>query len=159
MKKIFWLIFPCIVFVFGQAFAAVTISSTGGWNQTVGAVNLSAGAGSDLNPTYTSANNATLIDIKVTGGDNNWRVDVSKTDGTWDSNFRLYVLRTGAGSGGGSISGGTSYIEVTAITTAFFNGSKTRSNVPVQYQLQGMSLNVSPNTYNTSVTYTVVPLP
>lgn len=140
--------------------AAISITAAGGWTQTIDAVNLTAGAGSDLNSTYTSLNNATIIDIGG-AGNNNWRVDVRKTDATWDGNFHIFVRRTGDGSGPGpgTISGGTSFMEVTAIDTQFFSGSRNRSNVPVAYQLQGVSLNIGPNTYNTSVTFTVTQLP
>jgi hypothetical protein len=136
---------------------AIDISAAGGWSETINASDLQAGAGSNLISTYESVTGATALTISnTTGNSDNWKVDVRRTDTTWYINFHLYVKRTSDGTGGGSISGGLSYIEITATDSQFFSGAGNRSGVNLQYELTGMSLSVPPNTYTTTVTYTVV---
>jgi len=158
MKKPILLIFITYFFFLALpwAEAALGIEAFGGWNQSIGASDLSAGAGSDLNSTYSSVNNSTLINITGAQGVNrDWRVDVNRVGGSWDANLRIYVRRTGDGTGTGTVSDGLNYIEATTTGNYFFQGSDLRSSIPVQYQLQGASLNVLANTYNTSVVFTV----
>jgi hypothetical protein len=136
---------------------AIDIVVTGSWALTIDASNLTGGAGTDLIDTYESASNQVTVTISGTTGDSdNWRVDVKRTDSTWHNDFTLSVKRTGDGAGGGSISGGTAYQAVGTSDSAFFSGAGDRSDVPVQLELSGVSVQVAPNTYSTSVTYTVV---
>jgi hypothetical protein len=132
---------------------AQDISAVGGWTETIDSSDLVSGAGSDLAGTYESNADATTIDITH---DPQWRVDIHRTDTNWSLDFTLYARRTSDGSGSGSISGGTSYMEITTVGTQFFTGSENRSGIDAQYQLTGMSVGVSPDTYSTTVTYTVV---
>jgi hypothetical protein len=143
----------------GKKIKAQDITVTGSWFLTIDASDLQAGAGSDLIDTYESASNQVTIDISSVGG-NNWRVDVKKVDTNWHSSFHLYVKRTsnGTGSGGGSISGGTSYQEVTDTDQSFFSGNRNRYGINVQLKLSGVSVQIPPDTYITTVYYTVTRL-
>jgi hypothetical protein len=132
---------------------AQDVSAVGGWTETIDSSDLVSGAGSDLTDTYESSNDATTLDITH---DPQWHVDIHRTDTIWSPDFTLYAKRTSEGTGSGSISGGISYIEVTAVGTQFFTGSQDRSGIDVQYQLTGVSVGISPGTYTTTVTYTVV---
>lgn len=132
---------------------AVSITLTGSWDETIDALDLQAGAGSDLIDTYESASNTVAIDIIAP---TNWRVDVKKSDTNWHANFQLYVRRTSDGSGSGSISGGTSYQEITDTDQSFFNGTIDRSNITGQLELTGVSVQIPVDTYTTTVYYTVV---
>ena len=105
--------------------------------------------------TYESLTNQILVEVKVARV-KTWRVDVSKTDSNWHTDFTLSVQRTGNGTGAGSISGGTSYQEVTSTDIEFFSGDKNRKDIPVQLRLSGMSVDVAPDTYTTTVYYTVL---
>lgn len=134
---------------------AGNLTLTGSWSETIDALDLQAGAGSDLIDTYESASNEISIQIVSPA---NWRVDVRKSDITWHSNFQLYVRRTSDGTGGGSISGGTTYQEVTDTDQSFFTGNKNRNSVDVQLRLTGVSIQIPPGTYTTTVYYTVVDL-
>jgi len=134
---------------------AVNITITGSWAETIDASDLQAGAGSDLIDTYESASNTVAIDIITP---TNWRVDVKKSDTNWHANFQLYVRRTSDGSGSGSISGGTSYQEITDTDQSFFNGTLDRSNITGQLELTGVSVQIPVDTYTTTVYYTVVDL-
>ena len=130
---------------------AISISATGSWTETIG--DPPPAAGDDLPNTRESASNVTSINITGTIG--NWGLTVKKIDSKWHGNLHLWVQRTSDGSGTGSISGGSSYQEVTDIDNAFFNGNGDRSSVNIQLQLRGVSIQVPPDTYTTTVYYTV----
>ena len=84
-----------------------------------------AGAGSNLIDTSESASAAVSINITDTSG--NWGLVVKRDSSNWHSNLHLYIKRTSDGSAPGSISGGTSYQEVTDIDQSFFSGNGDRS--------------------------------
>ena len=136
---------------------AATISVTGSWSETIDVSDLQGGAGSNLTSTYTSASNAVTIDVGVSGN-TRWYVDVYKVDSTWHSNLHLHVCRTSDGSGepGSSISGGSSFQEVTGTAQSFFAGRRSRTGITVQLQLTGVSVSVPAHTYSTTVYYTAV---
>lgn len=161
-KKIGW---RSGLFIFGlffslsfqnQAFAATGITSSGNWAQTIAEANLQGGAGSgtDLTATYTSATNASVINITSSTG--SWTVSIKRSGATgWHANFNLYAQRTSAGTGSGTISGGTTYQLITTTSTSFFTGTLTRSGMNIQYQLTGVSLTVAPAAYTQTLTFTV----
>jgi hypothetical protein len=159
MGRAFFLFFSLWLFL--TKVEAIDLSATGGWNETVSESDLTSGAGSDLVGNYESTNDATNITISDCIGDSdNWRVDVRWVDeGSWHGDFALYVKRTSDGAGSGSVSGGLSYIEITSTDVEFFSGAGDRSNIAIQYQLTGMSINVSPTNYNTTIIFTVVDIP
>lgn len=131
------------------------ITVTGSWILTIDASDLLAGAGSDLIDTYESASDQIDIYIDAQGA-KSWRVDVRKGDTNWHSDFQLSLRRTSDGTGYGFISGGTSYQEVTDTDQSFFNGGRDRSDIKVQLELSGVSVQVPTDTYATTVYYTVV---
>jgi hypothetical protein len=130
---------------------AISISANGSWTETIGAP--PPAAGDDLPNTCESASN--VISINITATSSNWGLTVKKIDSKWHSNLHLWVKRTSDGSGTGSISGGSSYIEATDTDNAFFNGNGDRNNVNIQLKLTGVSIHVPPDTYTTTVYYTV----
>ena len=141
----------CIV---QAAVFAITLTVTGDWSETINVNDLQGGPGTDLISTYESASDEVVIDIDQTSS--TWRVEHKRTDSTWHANFTLSEKRTSDGSGGGSISGGTSYTEITETDAQFFTGSQARSVVNVQLQLEGVSIQIPLDTYSTTVTYTVI---
>jgi len=134
--------------------AIVSIDVTGSWSLSIDASDLVAGAGSDLIDTYESNSDQIVLDIDV--GRGNFRVDVSKINTNWHSDFQLYVRRTSDGTGSGEISGGTSYQEVTDTYQSLFTFKKDRTGINLQLKLSGVSVQVAPDTYTTTVYYTVV---
>lgn len=139
---------------------AIDISAAGGWTETIDENDLQSGAGSNLIATYESVTNASTAGISnCTGDSDNWRVDVKRSDSGWQGDFVLYAKRTSDGTGTGSISGGLSYIEITTADVEFFSGAGNRDNIDLQYRLTGMSVNASPNTYNTTIMLTIVDEP
>ena len=139
-----------------NAYAVSDITLAGGnWVvPTIDAADLQSGAGSDLVDTY--ENTAGVINISDITTPGNYRVDVSKADTTWHANFQLSVKRTGDGSGAGSISNGTTYQQITDTDASFFTGDLDRTTIPLQLQLAGVSVSISPDTYITTVNYTIV---
>lgn len=136
-----------------RARAAINLTVTGSWNLNITAGDLISGAGSDLKSTYESDKRAITIDI--TRSEKNWQVDVCKSDTNWPNNFHLYVKRTSNGSGSGNISGGTTYQEVTDTDKYFFSGEKKCRRINIQLKLSGVSIAIPPNSYITTIIYTV----
>ena len=140
---------------FAQNTHAQEITVTGSWSLTIGLGDMQGGAGSDFNPTYESAADQINIDIK---GKKiaDWRVYVSKGDITWDNRMLLYVRITDPGTGPGSLSGGSTYQQITDTDQEFFSGGKNRQNIEVQLQLDGMTVEIPQGIYTTTVYYTVM---
>jgi hypothetical protein len=150
--------FMALAFMAGgrKAQAQISIAVAGTRFETIDASNLQAGAGSDLIDSYESIADAVSISIsETTGASGDWRVDVKKVDSNWDGSFYLYVKRTSQGNGG-SVSGGTGYQEVTDVDQSFFDGSGDVSGIGVQLKLSGVSVQIPPDTYTTTVYYTIV---
>ena len=138
----------------------MSLGCDGSWSKTITASNLTSGAGSNLTSTYESSTSQANIDISLTLGIlDRWRVDVHKVDGTWHSDVHLYIRRSSDGwtdLGLGTISGGSSYIEVTGVSQTFYSGSGNRYDADVQLKLTGISLSIPPGTYSTTVYITLV---
>jgi len=145
-----------LFFVSQTAHAAISITVTGSWVETIDKNDLLSGAGSDLQSTYTSVSGQVSLNISGTSGASDaWRVDIRKVDDNWNNNLHPYVMRTSAGTGG-SVSGGASYQEVTDINTLFFSGSGDVTGINMQLRLTGASIQISPSSYSTVLYYTVV---
>jgi hypothetical protein len=146
--------------------AAQTITASPGWSQSVPA-NTITEAGNNYTSPITSATNQTLVSFSLPSGlfGTTYTVSIHKIDATWHTNLSLWAQRTGTGTGGGlfatgTIAGGTSYIQLTNSPQVFFSGatgilSSGRSNIPIQYQVQGVSVLLPVRTYTTTVVYTV----
>lgn len=153
--------FAILILIFGIIFLAdkteaIDITAVGSWSLSITSADLVAGAGSDLKSDYESAADAVSISISATtGASDAWRVDVKKVDTSWHRNFILYVKRTSDGNGG-SVSGGTAYQQINKKQHPFFSGTGDVSGVKVQLKLSGVSIQIPPDTYATTVYYTVV---
>lgn len=145
--------------------AQIAIDAIGNWNYTVPTSDITE-AGRNFGGTYASSANQVQLDIFQTAWllnffNYNWRVDVRKSDTDWNSNLKLYARRTGNGTpwwATGTISGGTSYLELTNSNKTFFSGSRTTLSIPVQFQITGVSVLLPAKTYSTTVVYTVTEL-
>jgi hypothetical protein len=130
------------------------VSSVGNWTETIDANDLIAGAGSNVTSQYESVTGSTTHDIVNTAG-GSWRIVARRADSTWHGNLILFVRRTSDGSGPGSILGGTSYVQLSALDTEIFTGTGDRSIIAVQFKLTGMSKDISPNTYSSGIIFTI----
>lgn len=136
---------------------AISIAVTGAWAEIVDESDLQGGPGSSLASTYESAADEVVIDITDTSGsDDNWRVDVRRSDTTWHEDLVLWVKRTSDGNGDGAISEGTTYQQITTSDTAFFSGSGNRTTIYIQEKLTGVSAQMLADDYVTTLIYTVV---
>lgn len=142
------------------ALAALSITVTGSWTQSIDKNNLTGGAGTNLTSTYTSAQNAVLVTILGSKNKSDkWQVTIKRINTTWNGALQISARRTSSGIGLGSISGGQSYIQVTTSDTTFFTGAGDRIAIGVQLQLSGASLQISPNQYVTTIQYTIIDTP
>lgn len=149
------------IFVIETVIAQVAIIVTGSWSLSIDSTDLVSGAGSDINSPFQSLTNQ--VDLELAGGHpfrDNWRVDVHRSDSNWDTNFQIFVTRTGDGTGHNrsAISGGLSYQEITVTSQLFFSGNGDRSGIPLQLQLDGVSVQTPPDLYSTTIIYTFVSL-
>ena len=114
-------------------------------------------AGSDLNPIYTTS--PSLINISLNTR-RRYRISIRKNDTNWDNTLTLHVRRTGSGIGtrGGRISGGTNYIQLTDFNQTFFEGRRSRSNIPIQYEFRNITVLVPADGHTTAVVYTFTSL-
>ena len=133
---------------------AIQVSVTGDWTLTIDETDLIAGPGSDLNPQYPSATDQITVDITQTG--KNWTVYIQGSVTNWHSDLSVYVRRTSDGTGNGSISGGTNWMQVTLGSQQFFQGRRRRLGINAQFGLTGMSVQVPPDTYSGTITYTII---
>lgn len=131
----------------------------GSWSISVPSSSISE-AGNDYNTTLTSSLNQTLLDISVPVTNISWRVDVHKQDSFWNTSLILWIHKTGDGGGesGSSIIpiGSTPYQQVSNLEQLFFAGTKNHVNIPVQYEIQGLSVLIPSENYNTNVIYTLI---
>lgn len=161
IKNIYLIILLCgSVFFLVRAWTfadGADITIDGSWSLSINSDNLVSGAGSDLESNYESASDEITVHITTEGsGQQQWRVDVHKEDTNWDNDLVLYVKRNSDGAGGGNISGGGAYQEVTASDVLFFSGNQSRAAINVQLRLEGVSIQIPPDTYTTTVYYTIV---
>lgn len=155
-KNRFILVFLlCFVFFTCPA-EALSISAEGSWSLTIDANNLISGAGSDLKSDYESASDAVSIDILGANDEDSWQVEVRKDDIQWHDKLALYIQRTSAGGGSGTIQEGESYQKITEINQPFFEGSGAKRGITARLKLSGMSLQIPPGTYATTIYYTIV---
>ena len=138
-----------------SAAQAADVSFIGSWSHTLTASHLTAGAGSDLQNQTESVAGVTILTVSNAPGDWTLRARLGNTGGNWNDNFALFVRRTSAGSGSGSVSGGETYVEVTSTDTLIFSGSEDRNNISLQFKLTGLANNVAAATYLSSIIFTV----
>jgi len=128
------------------------ISTSGSWSLSIDQSNLISGGGNNLQSTYQSQPDATLIDIKA---DKNslWTVYVKRIP--LPNHLTLYVRRTSDGRGKGSIEGGENFIPLGEGYTMLFRGRDERKDVTIQYRIEGISISISPGLRDFQIIYTV----
>lgn len=125
----------------------------GDWVEPITATNLVTGAGSDLQPQLESISGVTVLTISNAPGAWTLRARLSGNGG--HDEVSVLVKRTSAGSGPGSIDGGTTYTVLSGLDSEIFSGTESRGNISLQFKLAGLSCRVSPDTYLSSIIFTV----
>ncbi len=144
------------MFVIKTVVAGILI--IGNWGFSINSADLISGAGSPINPSFESSVNQVTIDVTdLHPFRGNWRIDVRKADMIWNSNFQLFIARTGDGSAHrmATISGGLTYQNITDIDQSFFNGVGKRSDIPIQLKLEGITIQIPIGAYSTTIIYTI----
>jgi len=154
-KRLLYFLILFIFFIFLEIESeAIGIDVSGSWNLTISANDLIAGPCSGLKSDYESS--ADAITINVSDSEDEWRVYLRKVDQSWHGDFCLFIKRTSSDYG---VSGGTDYQEITDSNRSFFYTSREENNVSgikVQLKLSGVSINIPPGTYITTVYYTII---
>ena len=133
---------------------AADLSVIGGWSQPIGSMDLASGAGTDIRSPIESASSQAQISITNTGG-GPWTLMVRRLDSTLPVGVDLAVRRTTSGSGGGSLVGGESYMNVTATEQALFSGTGDRGGIGIQLRLDGLSIRQAPGPYDSPILYRI----
>lgn len=107
-------------------------------------------------PQYVSDNSQIDLDIKQSKTD--WIISVCCIQNYWPSQLDVYLRRTSDGNGPGYVSGGTGWKEVETISESFFIGNRQRSNIDIQCGIDGISLQLSPDIYSSTIVYTITDL-
>ena len=132
---------------------AAELESLGAWTETINVANLLGGAGSTFSNPESVAGITTL---SVTFPTVTWRVYARLNGGNWNPNVGLWIQRASNGSGIGSITGGTSYVQLTTTNTELFSGVLSRTNISLRFKSSGQSSSVVPGNYQAPILFTVV---
>ena len=153
-KRFFHFFLGLIFFTALRTDAIVGISVSGTWLESIDSSDLIIGSEVLIPSTTTSADNAVTLDVST---DTNaaWTVYVSAVDANWDPRLHLYLRRTGAGTGKGSVSGGETFLEISPLNQVFFSGRKAAFSIPVQFQINGISFQIPPSVFIKTITYTI----
>ncbi|TAK31886.1 MAG: hypothetical protein EPO28_18035 [Saprospiraceae bacterium] len=138
----------------------IQIYVSGHWTYSVPASNITE-AGLDFTGTYTSSSKQVLISIDNDVNRFNYRVDVRRSDISWNSSIEVWARRTGNGKPKNSycwVSGGTSYQQITTSNQLFFTGYGRTDDIPIRYQLRKISVLIPATNYSTTIIYTVTEL-
>jgi len=122
----------------------VSITVIGSWNPEIIVLRPTAGPGGGPKSTCKSAVNQ--IRLRISDSSGGWRIHVRREDTNWHKSFVLKIRKT-SGKNKPTITVGDT-------DTLFFSGTKD-TNCILQLFLEGVSLEVSPDTYTTTLIYTV----
>lgn len=139
---------------------AATIVATGSFSLPLGTGDLTAGAGSNLPASLTSAGSVFSVNVNNAPLIGSYRV-YARVSGTGiPAGVTLSLKRTSDGVSLlplALISGGTSFITLSSSDTEIFSGELDRDNISLQLRISGLSVAVTPATYQISVILTVTP--
>lgn len=120
----------------------LSVEIEGDWDLVIDRTDLKRGPGSDLNHVYKSDPDEVLMHITGAKG-YRWEVDVWKEDNGWLPQLDLYVRTT------------SKYLKITNNAQRFFSGKATEKNIELQFKLKGVSVEIPPGVYSTTIYYTV----
>lgn len=122
-------------------------------------------AGNDLPGTYATAPDHMRLSVELGGDlkDNKdnirWKVEVQRVDLDWHPNLDLYVRLTGEGTGpekGKVVKGGEVFQRIDRSPIKFFECRGWRYDLPIQFELRGVSLFLPTKTYRVEVLFTIL---
>lgn len=148
----------CIACLSALAVSAQTLSINSGSTWSVSTLSSTISkAGKNYEHIETSSTSQTLFKVNALLA---WSISAHlSSTSNWDSSLKLYVQRTGNGTGIAIVTGGTTYMQLTSTPQLFFSGLLNvlahRDNIPVQYKIEGLSVMLPVKTYTTTITYTI----
>ena len=115
-------------------------------------------AGADFSGSFSTESELSYLKIHPPKN-STYQILVRREDSSWDDELDLSVRRTGNGNGpGNQIYGGTNYLEITPFNQTFFQGSRQRNKVPIQYRIDNISVLVPAGDNITTVVFTLTDL-
>lgn len=138
-----------------QASFGLEVVTTGKWLLTLDSTSLVGGAGTGFADIYESSATEVQLSINPTLLVNTWTVDVHRSDLNWHGDLTISAKRTSAGSGG-SVSGGTTYREISTTSAYFFQGEGEVTDIDLQFKVQGVSVALDSTQYTSEIVYTVI---
>lgn len=89
-----------------------------------------------------------------------WKINIHKSDLTWDTNLMLEAKRTGKGynskkNGNSKIYDGNNYQIATNTPTYFFSGKDEITDIPISFKIEGVSIIMGAKEVETNIVFTV----
>ena len=142
--------------VFGQTLSIANLPQGAAWAVPAPTTITKAGKDYDVTSVLSGVSHTTLKVNALLY----WEIAVHQSvSANWHPSLKIYVQRTGVGTGGALLDGGGTPQLVTTSPTLFFKGllglSFARDQVPVQYRIDGISVMLPVKTYTTTIQYTV----
>ena len=133
---------------------------SGNWTKNLSALDIND-AGNDYASSIVSADNQSLITVSPGGKSQNYvNIDVlvHREDINWNSNLTLKVKRTSNGTNGNTIiSGGEiNFQTINTIDSFLFSCTGNHTDVPLQYEITGISVLLPVQNFSTTVVYTLM---
>ena len=142
----------------------VEFSPFSNWHLKINSNDIVA-AGEDFAGTYETSPNHMRINVRIGAEtyqnkmENKWSVEVQSRTRGWDKNLALYARRTGKGSGSRfdkAIKGGEVYREVGRQPFELFSCQGWRYDIPIQFELRGVSVLLPAKTYSMELIFTII---
>jgi hypothetical protein len=138
--------------VAAQGNRSITITNSS-WTPSVGTTPVSIAGNDYTNSTLTSSVNQSLLNVNSNGG---YKIRVNKNNIDWNAGLSLWVRRTGDGtSSSATISPNVPFIQLTNLDQVLFTGNKNRSNIPLQFEIRGLSVLLPTKQYTTTIVFTI----
>lgn len=164
MKNLIFLTFLVIsTTMFGQGF--INITAAGSWMKTITPTDIIE-AGNDYPSSFESNPNQTLLSIYPNNKNFQVYVYVTRSNDNWHDNLILKVKRNGSGTNTNTnISGELTYHLIPdaqspagrpSSVPSFFTCYDDFVNIPLQYEITGISVVLPVKSYSTTITYTVM---
>lgn len=156
MKSLFKLLIIGIILITNSTAYSISLLLKGSMSYYVDISHLTGEAGSNLKTRYTTDSNA--VEIKVQSTKNDWMISVQLVTGYWHPDISVGIRRTSDGWGdiNSWVYGGMEWLTLDQTSKTFFLGSQRRAGLYIQGEIDGMSLNVPPDSYSCAVVYTIV---
>ena len=149
---IFALTISTIKIVVAQGNRSITITNSS-WTPSVGTTPVLIAGNDYTNSTLTSSVNQSSLNVNSNG---RYTISVNKTDIDWNAGLSLWVRRTSDGtSSSSSISPNVSFIRLSNLNQVLFSGNKDRSNVPLHFEIRGLSVLLPAIQYSTTIVFTI----